>query len=264
MLFIHLNIDFFPEKMITLRKSLLLLALVVVALADKPSPTYKAAPNDVKKVKEVKKEAKVDVAPLPAAKQTAQDRQDTYGAPAVDNYGAPAQDYSAPVAPAAYVAPEAPAAYVAPAAPVAYAAPAADTYGSPQAPAADTYGSPQAPAYTPPAQPSEGGTQGYYYYYYPVSTSPVQAQPQYAPPRQGFAGGNNPLASYGLPIGVAIVVGIAIVIGIGILVAAAYGSTTTTTTTGRSMLEYATNNIEDLTQYVYEGIRLWSQINSMH
>jgi len=227
--------------MTTLRRCLILATLIVVALADKP---VKPPGNDVKKVKE----AKVEVTPATVEKQKAQERQDNYGAPAVDNYGAPG-------------APEAPSAYVAP---TAYAAPAVDTYGSPQSPAADTYGSPQAPAYNPPAQPSEGGTQGYYYYYYPVSTSPVQqAQPQYAPPRQGFAGGNNPLATYGLPIGVAIVVGIAIVIGIGILIAAAYGSgTTTTTTTGRSMIEYATDNMETITQYVYDGIRLWSQINS--
>jgi len=169
-----------------------------------------------KKPAEVTSQVVAEVVPVPV-KQTAQERQDNYGAPAVDTYGAPSaqQDYSAP-AQDSYGSPQ---------------APSQDTYGSPKAPAQDTYGSPQAPAYTPQAQPSEGGTQGYYYYYYPVSTSPVQsALPQYAPPRQGSVGGSNPLSNIGIPIIVAIVVGIGIIIGIGILVAS---TTTTTTTTGR-------------------------------
>jgi len=115
-------------------------------------------------------------------------------------------------------------------------------------------------SYAPPAKPSVAGT---YYYYYPVSATPVQpAQPQYAPPRQGNAGAN-PLGSYGLPIGIAIIIGIGIIIAAGVVIAIAASTTTTTTTTsGRSLLQSLNDNLEEVTHYVYEGIKVWSQINN--
>jgi hypothetical protein len=243
--------------MISLKTAVILMTLVVATLADKPSPTYKrestanskeavtaATEKTIVNAKVVKAEERQDQYGAPAIEQ--------YGAPAIETYGAPAQEqYGAPAAPAqeSYGAPK---------------APAQDSYGSPSAPVQEAYGAPKAPAYSAPAAaPSEVGTQGYYYYYYPVSTSPVQApaKPSYAPPRQGFAGGNNALANIGIPIGVIIIVGIGIAIGIGILIAVA-SSTTTTTTTGRSLVNYLTDNMDDVTQIVYNGIKLYSQLNS--
>ena len=224
-------------------KTVILVALITVSAADKPSPWYSTKDAAPTNSKEVAEKTIVNVNAKVKAQPKAEERQDQYGAPAIEQYGAPAapavETYGAP------------------------AAPTQDTYGSPSAPVAEAYGAPQAPAYSAPAAaPSEVGTQGYYYYYYPVSTSPVAApaKPSYAPPRQGFAGGNNALANLGIPIGVIIIVGIGIVIGIGILIAVA--STTTTTTTGRSFAAYLTDNMEDITQTVYNGIKLYSQLNS--
>jgi len=113
-------------------RSLGILLLVGLTLADKPEPAFKGAkvkavaPENAPKTPVAKKPAKV-------VKQTpAQDRQDTYGSPA---------------------------------------APAVDTYGSPQAPVQDSYGSPQADPQGPAPVQGEVGTQGYYYYYYPVANS---------------------------------------------------------------------------------------------
>jgi len=96
----------------------------------------------------------------------AEERQDTYGAPAApaaDTYGAPA-------------------------------APAVDTYGTPAAPPVqDSYGSPQAPpVYEPaPAAPVQGevGTQGYYYYYYPVASGSGGTKQNYDAPAAPSSGG---------------------------------------------------------------------------
>jgi hypothetical protein len=221
--------------MISLKTAVILMTLVVATLADKPSPTYKreSTANSKEAVTAATEKTIVN-----AKVVKAEERQDQYGAPAIEQYGAPAIET--------------------------YGAPAQDSYGSPSAPVQEAYGAPKAPAYSAPAAaPSEVGTQGYYYYYYPVSTSPVQApaKPSYAPPRQGFAGGNNALANIGIPIGVIIIVGIGIAIGIGILIAVA-SSTTTTTTTGRSLVNYLTDNMDDVTQIVYNGIKLYSQLNS--
>lgn len=117
-------------------RSLGILLLVGLTLADKPEPAYKGA-----KVKSVAPE-KVAKTPVDlkasASKQTpAQDRQDTYGSPA---------------------------------------APAVDTYGSPVAPVQDSYGSPQADPQGPAPVQGEVGTQGYYYYYYPVANSYTPSQ----------------------------------------------------------------------------------------
>ena len=166
-------------------KAVILLALVAASVADQPAPLYKKETTPPSSNKEPIASSAEKTNTKAAKTPKAEERQDQYGAPAIEQYGAPA-------APAAET-------YGAP------AAPAQDTYGSPSAPVAETYGAPAAPAYSAPAAPSEVGTQGYYYYYYPVSTSPVQAKPSYAPPRQGFAGGNNALANIGLPIGVIII-----------------------------------------------------------
>ena len=232
-------------------KAVILLALVAASVADKvadkPTPLYKKETTAPSSNKEAIASSAEKTNTKAAKTPKAEERQDQYGAPAIEQYGAPAiEQYGAPAAPAAET-------YGAP------AAPAQDTYGSPSAPVAETYGAPAAPAYSAPAAPSEVGTQGYYYYY-PVSTSPVQAKPSYAPPRQGFAGGNNALANIGLPIGVIIIVGIGIAIGIAILIAVA--STTTTTTTGRSLVNYFTDNMDDVTQLVFQGIQFYQQLNS--
>lgn len=248
--------------MLTLRKTFCLAILISVAIADKPSSTLKDPVVEKKTVDLVEKEVTAEVLPVPVI-DVIQERQDSYVAPsiAIDTYGSPAPDYSGPVE---YVSPVA---YAAPVAPVAYAAPVEDSYVSAQTP--EAYVAPQvvAPAYTSQSQPGDAGTRGYYYYYYPVSTSPVQAQsqPQYAPPRQGFVGANNPLSNIGAPVIVAVIVGIGIIIGIGILVASTFSSTSTSTTStstsGRSLLEHAAENIDEVANYVYEGLKVWSELN---
>merc|ERR1712228_418276 len=91
--------------------------------------------------------AKTGAAAPKATVQVAQERQDTYGAPA---------------------------------------APAEDTYGPPAAPVEDSYGPPQAPVEAPPA-PVQGevGTQGYYYYYYPVASG--SGSPSYEPTKTTYS-----------------------------------------------------------------------------
>jgi len=142
-------------------KAVLLLALVTVSAADKPSPLFKKEPTG-KEATATSAEKTTATTANTKVQPKAEARQDQYGAPAIEQYGAPAiEQYGAPAAPAqeTYGAPK---------------APAQDTYGSPSAPVQEAYGAPAAPAYSAPAAPSDVGTQGYYYYYYPVSTSPVQ------------------------------------------------------------------------------------------
>jgi len=109
--------------------------------------------------------------------QVAQERQDTYGAPA---------------------------------------APAVDTYGPPAAPPVDTYGSPQAEptSYEPAPAPVQGevGTQGYYYYYYPVASGTTDTKTTYSAPAEssGGLGGSTGLL-------IALVVGVLIIGGIAAL-----------------------------------------------
>lgn len=134
--------------------------------------------EDVLELKGAKVKPVVATKTAPEAKvQVAQERQDTYGAPA---------------------------------------APAADTYGSPQAPPADTYGSPQAEptSYEPAPAPVQGevGTQGYYYYYYPVASGATDTKTTYSAPAEssGGLGGSTGLL-------IALVVGVLIIGGIAAL-----------------------------------------------
>jgi len=210
--------------------------LMSVALAEE-SPALTKDPEDKKPLEVVEKvkEVTAEVLPVPLS-DVIEDRQDTYGAPALDNVQYVAPVYASPVA--SVVVPE-------------------DSYVSAQ--------TPEASYVAPPAVSSQAGTQGYYYYYYPVSTSPVQSPtlPQYAPPRQGFVGANSPLANVGTPVIIAIIVGVGIIIGIGILIAATFSSTSTTTTStsGRSLLDYANASLNEAAHYVYEGLQVWSEIN---
>ena len=109
-----------------MKQAVVFIALLALALADKPDPIYE---SPAAKTKTVVKDLKT------ASSDKIQSRQDEYGAPAApaaDSYGSPA-------------------------------APVEDSYGSPQAaPVQDSYGSPKAEPQAAPAQGSVG-TQGYYY-----------------------------------------------------------------------------------------------------
>ena len=144
-----------------------------------------ACSEDVLELKGAKVKPVVATKTAPEAKtvtnakvQKAQERQDTYGAPA---------------------------------------APAVDTYGPPKAPPVDTYGSPQAPptSYEPAPAPVQGevGTQGYYYYYYPVASGATDTKTTYSAPAEssgGLGGGSTGLL-------IALVVGVLIIGGIAAL-----------------------------------------------
>ena len=172
-------------------------------------------------------------------KQTADKRQDSYGSP------------QAPVAQDSYGSPQAPAqdSYGSPQAPV------QDSYGSPQAPVQDSYGSPQAsvqtsysPQKTEAVAPS---TQGFYYYYYPVAStySGSGHAPAPAPSNGGGLLGGNLL----LPL----------LIGLGLLVALAVAAATIGA--GRRSFDsfnLADVDTEQLTNLVYDGIRLWTEVTS--
>jgi len=143
-----------------------------------------ACSEDVLELKGAKVKPVVATKTAPEAKtvtnakvQVAQERQDTYGAPA---------------------------------------APAVDTYGPPAAPPVDTYGSPQAEptSYEPAPAPVQGevGTQGYYYYYYPVASGATDTKTTYSAPAEssGGLGGSTGLL-------IALVVGVLIIGGIAAL-----------------------------------------------
>jgi len=164
-----------------------------------------------------------------ATVQVAQERQDTYGAPAADTYGAPK-------------------------------APAADTYGSPAAPVQDSYGPPKAPPQTynaPAPAPVQGevGTQGYYYYYYPVASG--SGSPSYEPTKTTYSApassGGGGLGSTGLLI--ALVVGVLIMAGI------IWAVTVSNNNNGRLLdgFELDTNN---LALKVHEAIELYNALSS--
>jgi len=108
-------------------------------------------------------------APKKATVQVAQERQDTYGAPA---------------------------------------APAEDTYGPPAAPVEDSYGPPQAPVEAPPA-PVQGevGTQGYYYYYYPVASGSGSEPTKTTYSAPAASGGSSSLLIIGLLVGAVLLIG---------------------------------------------------------
>jgi len=163
-----------------------------------------------------------------ATVQVAQERQDTYGAPAADTYGAPK-------------------------------APPADTYGSPAAPVQDSYGPPKAPPQTynaPAPAPVQGevGTQGYYYYYYPVASG--SGSPSYEPTKTTYsapASSGGGLGSAGLLI--------ALVVGVLVLAGIVYAFTLSNNNNGRLLdgFELDTNN---LALKVHEAIELYNALSS--
>lgn len=181
-----------------MRRSLTVLVLLVAATVQADEALYKGV--KVKSLADsVKKDSSSKADTTKSKQPVAQERQDTYGAPAapsVDTYGSPQ-------------------------------APAVDSYGSPQAPVQDSYGSPQADPVAPAPVQGEVGTQGYYYYYYPVANgySPTQTYQSHSPSSSsgGLSGSN---------------LGILIFVGLGILVVIALvASFATNSGTGRSLMD---------------------------
>jgi len=154
--------------------------------------------------------------------QVAEERQDSYGAPAApaaDTYGAPA-------------------------------APAVDTYGTPAAPPVqDSYGSPQAPpVYEPaPAAPVQGevGTQGYYYYYYPVASGSGATKTNYDAPAAASSGGG---LLGGSSLLLLLLVGAVVLIG-GIAAAASLS--------GRSLMTGYSLDYDELAYRVHNAIEIY-------
>ena len=159
-----------------MKQAVVFIALLALALADKPDPIYKSPAT---KTKTVVKDLKT------ASSDKIQSRQDEYGAPAApaaDSYGSPA-------------------------------APVEDSYGSPQAaPVQDSYGSPKAEPQAAPAQGSVG-TQGYYYYYYPVASSNAPSPGYGAPSKNGASSGG--LLSGGLLIPIVLGLGLLLLLAVG-------------------------------------------------
>lgn len=159
-----------------MKQAVVFIALLALALADKPDPIYKSPAAKTKTVVEDLKTASSD---------KIQSRQDEYGAPAApaaDSYGSPA-------------------------------APVEDSYGSPQAaPVQESYGAPKAEPQAAPAQGSVG-TQGYYYYYYPVASSNAPSPGYNAPSKNGASSGG--LLSGGLLIPIVLGLGLLLLLAVG-------------------------------------------------
>lgn len=177
-----------------MRRTLAVLVLLVATVAQADDALYKGV-----KVKSVAESVKKDSSKADKKVPVAQERQDTYGAPAapsVDTYGSPQ-------------------------------APAVDTYGSPVAPVQDSYGSPQADPVAPAPVQGEVGTQGYYYYYYPVANgySPTQTYQSHSP--SSSSGGLS-----GSTLGILIFVGLGILVVIALVASFANNSST-----GRSLMD---------------------------
>jgi len=181
-----------------------------------------AAPAKTGATPEVKK-AKATV-------QVAQDRQDTYGAPAADTYGAPKT-------------------------------PPVDTYGTPAAPVQDSYGPPKAPVYDAPAPaPVQGevGTQGYYYYYYPVASGSggsygSDTKTTYSAPTSSYS------SSSGGGLGASTGLLIALVVGVLIIGAIAVAATFANNNNNGRLFGYELDT-EELAVKVHQAIELYNTL----
>ena len=197
--------------------------IIGLALADKPSPTYKGSVSSVNKKPETKTveiKSSLPVAKKVVPQKKAQERSDTYGSPS---------------------------------------APVQDEYGSPQAPVQDSYGSPQAApeTYSPPAPPVQGevGTQGYYY---PVSNSYGGSgsahKPSYSPSHSSSSGGGGLLGGGG-GLGLLLLLGLGALVVFGVI---AIAFSNNNNNNGRDL--FGSWSADDLAYFVYNAIDMYNEM----